>query len=83
MSNSESLLSFLRTANLVQNTMQKHHPLYHFDVASTARMEVKVVFCLSRLDHSPAQTQQLVFLAREAMTDEPQPSGTYKSLKSN
>lgn len=43
-SNSESLLSSPRTANLLQNTMQKHHPLYHVDVASTALMEVKVVY---------------------------------------
>lgn len=80
MSNSESLISFPGTVQLVQNTIQKCHPLSHFDVASTALMEVKVV--CPEWSRSPAQTQQ-PSPAHEALTDELKPSGPFKSLKSN
>lgn len=79
MSNCESLISFPGIV-LVQNTMQRCHPLSHFDVASPALMKVKVV-CPDG-SRSPAQTQQPP-PTREALTDELKPSGPFKSLKSN
>lgn len=74
MSNCESLISFPGII-LVQN-----HPLSHFDVASPALMEVRVV--CPDWSRSPAQTQQ-PSPTREALTDELKPSGPFKSLKSN